>query len=345
MTPPAPSPSDAPESRPDLAPRQLVLVERILARLKIRQLRLVVAVGRHRSVLHAAESLNMSQPAATKLLRDLEQDLGVELFERTNRGVIPTVFGTALMRDARMILSQIGQAVLEIDDLAAGRQGRVVVGTLIAASADVLPRAIADVLRARPGLSVKIVEGTNEALIPMLRTGDLDMVVGRLPVFRHRDEVAQERLYEAGSLALVRPDHPLAGLPALGIDALRAFPFVLPPPETTLRRQLDQMFQDAGGPPPVPLESVAWLANRRLLAGTDLVGILPAQVAADELASGRLVALDLGFALPGGIVGVCYSTRRHLSPAAGQFLDALRRAAAELEAEAPHRRPSVSTGA
>ncbi|MCC6007024.1 MAG: LysR family transcriptional regulator [Rhodobacteraceae bacterium] len=315
----------------------------MLARLKIRQLRLLVAVGSHRSVLHAALSLNMSQPAATKLLKDLEEDLGVTLFERTNRGVVPTIFGAALMRNARMILSQIGQAVLEIDDLARGREGRVVVGTLIAASAEVLPRAIADVLENRPGLAVKIVEGTNEALIPGLRTGDLDLVVGRLPVFRHRDEVAQERLYEAESLALVRPGHPLAARRGLGLEELRGWGFVLPPPETTLRRQLDQMFQHAGGPPPVPLESVAWLANRRLLAETDLVGILPAQVAADELSVGRLVALDLSFALPRGAVGVCYSTRRGLSPAADFFLQALRRAGADVGRAQIS--PSVSTGA
>lgn len=316
-------------------PRQMQLAERIISRLRLRHLRLVVEVDEHRSVLHAARRMNMSQPAATKLLQDIEADFGVELFERSNRGVVPTAFGAALIRNARMILAQVGQAVLEVDDIVQGNAGRVVVGTLLAASSELLPRTIAHVLASRPGLAVSVVEGTNDVLIPALRTGEVDLVVGRLPVFRYRDEVVQERLFDAESLALVRPEHPLAGERGLELAQLRAYRWVLPCGETTLRRQIDQYFLDHGGSPAVPVESLAYIANRHLLRETDLIGVMPRPVARADLESGYLAALDLRHPLPVGSVGVSYSPLRNLSPAAAFFLRGLRDIGALINAQAP----------
>ena len=117
-------------------------VERVLTRLKLKQLRLLVAVARHGSILHAAREMNLSQPAATKMIKDLETDFEVQLFTRTNRGVLPTVFGDSLIRHGKLVFAQIAHAAQELDDLAQGTAGRVVVGTLLAASARVLPMAI-----------------------------------------------------------------------------------------------------------------------------------------------------------------------------------------------------------
>lgn len=304
------------------------LADRIVARLKLRQLRLLMAVGQHRSVLHAARALNVSQPAASKLIQDLEADFGVPLFDRTNRGVVPTAFGAALIRHARLVLTQIGQAAAEIDDLAAGRAGRVVVGTLLAASARLLPDAVARVRADRPGIAVKIVEGTNDILMPALRAGELDLVLGRLSAHRHRAELVQERLHDEAIQAVARPGHPLAN-GRTSLAAVHAAGLILPPPETTLRRQIDEMFLDAGLSPPQPaVESVAWLANREILAATDLVGLVPAEVAARDIAAGLVAALDWPVPLAAGPVGVTMRAETGLSPAAQTFLASLRASAA-----------------
>ncbi len=85
--------------------RHIKIVERVSTRLKLRQLQLLVAIANRRSILRASEDLHMSQPAATKLLKDLEIDFDVRLFDRTNRGVVPTHFGEALVRHGKLVLA------------------------------------------------------------------------------------------------------------------------------------------------------------------------------------------------------------------------------------------------
>ena len=161
--------------------RHVKITERVSTRLKLKQLRLLVAIADHSSILHAAEEICISQPAATKLLKDLETDFNVKLFDRTNRGVIPTEFGKALVRHGKLILAQISHAAQELDDLNEGLGGRVAVGTLLTASAELLPRAIKILHDRRPNVSISVRDGTDDLLMPMLHTGELDMVVGRWP--------------------------------------------------------------------------------------------------------------------------------------------------------------------
>ncbi|MYF88759.1 MAG: LysR family transcriptional regulator, partial [Boseongicola sp. SB0676_bin_33] len=102
------------------------ILDRALTRLKLRQLRLLVAVGTHGNIQNAARELGISQPAATKMIQDLELDFEVTLFSRTNRGVIPTVFGETLIRHGKLIFAQVSYAAQELDDLSEGNSGRVV---------------------------------------------------------------------------------------------------------------------------------------------------------------------------------------------------------------------------
>ena len=99
-----------------MATRHARIVDRVATRLKLRQLRLLVAVERHGSIQYAARDLNVSQPSATKMIKDLELDFEVQLFERTNRGVVPTPFGEVLIRNGKLILAQISNAAQELDD-------------------------------------------------------------------------------------------------------------------------------------------------------------------------------------------------------------------------------------
>mgnify|MGYP000570470225 FL=1 len=144
-----------------MAVRHSRIVDRVLTRLKLKQLRLLIAVGKHNNIQNAARGLNVSQPAATKMIKDLELDFEVQLFTRTNRGVIPTPYGEALIRHGKLIFSQVSNAAQELDDLNEGSSGGIVVGTLLAASPQLLPQAIARLLEDRPKVTIKVVEGTN----------------------------------------------------------------------------------------------------------------------------------------------------------------------------------------
>lgn len=315
-----------------MATRHTRIVERALTRLKLRQLRLLVAVGRNGSIQNAARELNISQPAATKMIQDLELDFEVKLFERTNRGVEPTVFGESLIRHGKLIFSQISNAAQELDDLSEGNSGRIVIGTLLAATPELLPSAIEKLLLERPGVAIKIIEGTNEVLMPSLLSGEIDMVVGRLPSHRHREKISQEKFFDERILAVSGPQHPLAGAKAISLEQLMNFDWILPPVETTLRRQIDDFFiRQEQQVPGVTIESVSYLANRSLLCTHDFIGLMPAHVAATDVETGKLVKLDWEVPFGAGAVGVSYRGKDGLSPAGAAFLQALRNAAKQLK--------------
>lgn len=312
--------------------RHVKIIERVSTRLKLKQLRLLVTIAEHRSILHAAKTLNLSQPAATKLLKDLEIDFDVELFQRTNRGVIPTEFGSALVRHGKLILAQLSQAAQELDDLNEGLGGRVVVGTLLAASARLLPRTIERVHRSRPNVSIIVRDGTNDFLMPLLNTGDVDMVVGRLAEYRHREALVQEPLYRERIVVVCRKGHPLDRPGPIGLDELVGRDWILPPVQTTLRRQIDKEFLDSGLPSPSnAVECVSFLTNRSLLLETDMLCVLPYQVVEHEIAQMLLAVVPCRLDISGGPVGVSYRSLESLSPAALEFLNELRSTANELE--------------
>ncbi len=312
--------------------RHTRIVDRAITRLKLKQLRLLVAVGEFGSIQHAARELQMSQPAATKLIQDLELDFEVQLFERTNRGVVPTDFGEALIRHGKLIIAQVSNAAQELDDLAEGSSGRVVVGTLLAATPILLPAAIETVIAERPNVAIKVVEGTNDALMPGLYSGEIDMIVGRLPAYRARAKLVQETLFDERILAVAGIQHPLAGKTSVTFRQIRPFGWILPPPETTLRRQIDQYFvsQKQYAPPHV-LESVSYLANRALFQKLDLIGLMPEHVVAHDIDEGLLVELNWNVPFGNGPVGISYRGPDSLSPAGTEFLKALQGAAKALD--------------
>tara|TARA_R110002074_G_scaffold99820_3_gene215785 strand:- start:323 stop:1270 length:948 start_codon:yes stop_codon:yes gene_type:complete len=304
------------------------IVDRALTRLKLRQLRLLVAVGRHGNIQNAARELGISQPAATKMIQDLEVDFEVKLFNRTNRGVIPTIFGDTLIRHGKLIFAQVSSAAQELDDLSEGNSGRVVVGTLLAASPGLLPNAIELLLTDRPKVAIKIHEGTNEILMPALLSGEIDMVVGRLPSRRYREKIMREKLFDDGITAVVGVQHPLADCEAVTFGQIREFGWVLPPLETTLRRQIDQFFvRQQQYSPPLAIESVSYLANRALLQSRDLICLMPSAVVAQDIGSGFLARLDWDVPFGQGPVGVSYRSEDSLSPAGRALLQALKQAA------------------
>lgn len=295
-------------------------------RLTMRQLRMIAAIDQYKNILRASESLNMSQPAATKILKDLELDIGAKLFQRTNRGVVATEFGQTLARHAKLILAQLSHAAQDMEDLVEGLGGRVTIGTFLAASAYILPTAISSLRAKRPKISVHIVEGTKDFLIPALRNGELDLVIDRLSEYRYRSVIIQEPLYEETVHLVTRAGHPLAQQKKLALKDLTSWDWILPLAGTTLRRQIDKAFFDLGiTPPNNPVESVSFLTNRRLLLTTDMIGIWPYHVVVDDVQKNKNLSI-LPVKLPTTLGPVGVSIRRDslLSPAATALFDELR---------------------
>jgi len=175
-------------------------LERWIARkFRLRHVELVAEVYDSRSILKAARRLNLTQPTVTRALQDIEATLSVPLFTRTNRGLAPTPYGEIFARHAKIVLAQLRHAAEEIENLRAGYSGKVTVGTLLAASASILPDAIALLKKERPGVAISVVVGTYDILVPSLLVGDLDMVLGRMPEQGRSRSLVYEDFYSEPS--------------------------------------------------------------------------------------------------------------------------------------------------
>ncbi|WP_299150898.1 LysR substrate-binding domain-containing protein [uncultured Tateyamaria sp.] len=130
--------------------------------------------------------------------------------------------------------------------------------------------AIATVLRDRPKIAIKIVETTNEILMPALLSGETDLVVDRRPAHRHGDKLRQERLLEDRVKAVVGHDPPLARIKSLPFDRIKPPGWILPKVETTLRRQINQLLiKQHQYAPQFAIEPVSHLADRAMLQSND----------------------------------------------------------------------------
>ncbi|WP_336071095.1 LysR family transcriptional regulator [Nitratireductor rhodophyticola] len=303
----------------------------LASRLTIRHLRMVIAILEEGNLVRAARRLNMTQSAVTKALQEVEALTQAVLFDRTNRGVAPTIFGETLAEHARFIVTQLDHAEEHLADLRDGTGGRIAIGTLLSASAELLPGAIARLRRQRPRIVVRIVEGTNDVLIPALRSGEIDLVVGRLSEHRERQDVEQETLMDDLACIVVRSGHPLARRKALTLPDLVGWDWILPPQETSLRRQVDMAFRQRGLEPPMhAVESVSLLTNRGLLVGADYLGVLPVQAARREAASGVLTILPVSLGATQRSLGITTRANARLTPAAKGLIEMLREVAGEL---------------
>src|SRR6185312_1396492 len=126
-----------------------------------------------------------------------------------NRGLSPTPYGEIFARHSKTVLAELRHAAEELENFRTGHGGHVFVGTLLAASANLLPQAIALLKKERPGVAITIMDGTYDLLLPALLLGDLDMVLGRLPDVGRNGALTYEEFYAEPSCLVTRCGHPL----------------------------------------------------------------------------------------------------------------------------------------
>jgi DNA-binding transcriptional LysR family regulator len=309
-----------------------VRLERWITRkFRLRHVELIAELYDCRSISKAARRLSLTQPTLTKALRDVERTLGLALFERTNRGLEPTAYGEIFARHAKIVLAQLRHAAEELESLHVGYSGKVTVGTLLAASASILPDAIALLKKERPEVAISVVVGTYDILVPSLLVGDLDMVLGRLPEQGRSRALLYEEFYAEPVCLVTRRGHPLTRKRRLGLRDLSNEAWLLPLPETSLRRQIERAFLEANVPlPKNVIESVSILTNRVLLRKSDCIGVMPYHVALDDVEHQLLSILPVKLKSIDSPVGAILRAPGALPPAAAAFLEFLRVAAHEV---------------
>lgn len=299
-------------------------------RLKLRQLLLLRSLHETGNLRRSAAALNLTQPAATRMLQELEAALGVRLFDRSPRGMAPTPFGEAMTRHAGAVLADLDSAREEIGALASGSRGRVAVGTLMSTSSLLLPRTIARAKQAAPDLQIAVREGTHDQLLEGLLKGDLDLMLGRVLPGSAESAVAIEVLYREEFRVVCGASNPLPRK-AWRLGELVERPWILPLPYVPLRQRMEALFlAESGRRPSNLVESVSVLTNLSLMRESDALGVLPAETARHYARLGLVREVKVSLR---GILGpVALVTRRNHAgtPAASAFLSTLRAVAREL---------------
>ena len=300
----------------------------IRARLKTRQLMLLTAINDEGNIHRAAEVLNMSQPAASKLLKDLEDMLGVPLFERQPRGMRANWYGETLVRHARIALSSLREAGQEVEALKAGLSGHVSLGAITGPALTLIPPALVSVARTTPKLRVELHVESSDVLLEQLAAGKIDIMIGRLFERADKIDLKYERLAEEPVSAVVRPGHPLLAAATLELADLAQRSWIVPPHGSVLRERFDMMFREASLSPPTQLiETASQLFVTRMLEQTDFIAVVPTEVARYYATYGLISLLPLQLSCTMDAFGIITRKDWLLSPAAIVLLRALKTSA------------------
>jgi DNA-binding transcriptional LysR family regulator len=297
----------------------------LLNRLRMRQLALVLAIDQHGTLRGAASQLGLTQPAATKMLHELEDALGVRLFDRVGRGLSVNAAGervTAYFRDIRGSMEALHR---EIGELQLGSAGRLVVGSIMAASPGRLTDALLGLKQAYPLLAVEIAVDTSDRLMAQLREGVLEVVVGRLagqPGHEYRFRpIDDERLS-----IVVGNAHPLVGRRRLSLPMLLEHPWILQPSGSPMRDLIEREFREQQAVLPRGLfETGSILTTINLIGRSDMIAVIPEAVALPFARHGLLRVLPYPLRQALEAYGSLVRTDRPLSRPAQQFLALLHR--------------------
>jgi DNA-binding transcriptional LysR family regulator len=296
----------------------------IRANIKPRHLQMLVSLDDLRNVGKVAASLNITQPAVSKALAELERGIGLRLFERTALGVHPTAYGECMIRHARSVLGNLARARDELRDLQQGSSGKVAVGALPAAAPSFLPRAVALFKQRAPGTTIFIREGTMDTLLPELRGGKLDLIVGTLPHSGAGRDLDEKLLFEERTTLVAGRTHALTRRRKLAWTDLVDHPWVLPPVGSLLRDPLEQAFERHGVPMPInAIESLSVHVIVMVLQLTDALACLSSEVARHYQELGQITILPLELPRLVRSVGVTWSRARPPSPGATLLIDCL----------------------
>ncbi len=296
--------------------------------LKLHQLAVII---RCKSFSRAAEQLGISQSALSKSVKSLERSLGVKLLDRGRFGALPTPFGLALARHADAVEAELRTADSEIVALKTARHGHVCVGCGPSEATRLLPLAVGRLRERAPRIRATVLYGLNEALVPMVKHGEVDFAVSSVPGRYGDPDLKLIVLHHDSAAVFARAGHPLlAQKGTVTAKHLLDCQWVLARRQELERRALDDLFVQAGlEPPEAAIETTSAVLMKTMVMQSDFLTFLPRELVFWEERSRQLAPLKLAAPSWRRVVGVTLRARGSLSPAAELLIDELRRAAGE----------------
>ena len=308
-------------------------------RIKIRHLQCFLETARLRHVGRAAERLCVTQPAVSKTIRELEEILDVQLFERSGRGLALTPVGRLFQEYAQSGFTSLQQA---IDSVSLGRLPggtALSVGALPTVAARLIPHAVGQLLKDRPDVTVRLLTGHNRYLYDRLRSQELDIVVGRPAEPEQMIGLRFEQLYSERLALVVRPGHPLLDQANLDLRRILDFTVIVPTPEDIIRTTVDHFLIAHGiGAVERHIETVSSEFARGFLGSSDAIWIISYGVVALDLAGGALAELPFEMDETAGPVGMTTRAEETAPAITLAFMNATRSVAASKVRRSGHHR-------
>lgn len=304
--------------------------------LRTKHLVLLVALYESRNLHATSRQMNMSQPAASKMLKDIENFFGMTLFLRQPRSMEPTEAGQLLVRYARSILNDTDRLIDDLMSLREGGQGNLVIGAVAGAVPVLLPQAINALKAERPRLVVRLFENSSDQLLASLEYKRLDVVIGRLtdPAQRHLFDF--EPLNAEPVSLVVRADHPLVArmTPSLEpagetraptLAEIVRWPWVMHPIQSPMRGLFEAALAQAGVPSPRNVvETTSTQTTLQLIGSSDAIALMPTSVLRTAVSAGRFVGLPLVVGEPLSHYGILTRRGEACPEIVRLFVDTLR---------------------
>ena len=286
----------------------------------IRHLRNMLAVMEEGSLGKAAQRLNISQPALTKSIQRLEEQLGVRLFDREARGMKPTFYADSLRGYAKAACVGMAEAESQIASLRNGTEGIITVAGPPLIVTELLPKVLVRLSQERPKLQVRVV-GQNKELFTDLLDGRFNLVVAMLYNELPKEGLSKQWLFDDKLVLIMRPDHPLAKRRKVKTDDLLDQKWVFSDSDTWSQRRLRLYFEQAGlALPRARFESRNPEVLKSIIMISDHIGMIAKLGVEKELSKGLLKAIEIDSPLMLRPIGIVRRETEPISPAMKSFI-------------------------
>ncbi|EGC8437714.1 TPA: LysR family transcriptional regulator, partial [Salmonella enterica subsp. enterica serovar Typhimurium] len=292
-------------------------------RIRLRHLHTFVAVAQQGTLGRAAETLNLSQPALSKTLNELEQLTGTRLFERGRLGAQLTVPGEQFLTHAVKVLDALntaGQALNRKEDASADV---VRVGALPTAALGILPAAIGRFHQQQKSTSLQVATMNNTMLLAGLKSGEIDLGIGRMSDPELMGGLNYELLFLESLKLVVRPGHPLLQ-ETITLSRVMEWPVVVSPKGTVPRQNAEALLQSQGCKMPAGcIETLSASLSRQLTVDYDYVWFVPSGAVKEDLRQATLVSLPVPTQSAGEPIGILTRVDIPLSTGAQMLIAAI----------------------
>jgi DNA-binding transcriptional LysR family regulator len=286
----------------------------------LRHLRNMLAVMEEGSLGKAAERLNISQPALTKSIQRLEEQLGVRLFERKSRGMEATSYADSLRAYAQSACVGMSEAVKQINALRSGTEGVVTVAGPPLIASELLPDVLVRLSAERPNLQLRVVS-QNQELFTSLLDGKFNLVVAMLYNEMPKSGLTKRWLFDDRLVLVMRPDHPAAKLKKVKAQDLLGYKWVFAESSTWHRRRLELYFGQSGlGMPRACIESREPAILKSIIMKSDHIGVVAKLGVEKEIAQGLLTAIEIDSPFMMRPIGIVQRANEMPSPAVTAFI-------------------------